>query len=409
MQEEKLPDIQSEEEIEEAPKKSSNSKFTYIMILIMAILVSSAVSIKVYSSLIPKQTSDKLAQIDSLVRKYYSGEIDDTVLDDALATAYMRAINDKYGFYRNAEDAVSVENSIEGNASGIGVTVYNDENKALYVFRVDNGSPAAKAGITVGDKIVAIDGKTVAELGFLESVKSIKREIGKTAEIKLIRDGKEHTLTVKYEDFVRQSVYAEVVGDYGYVCITAFNEATVAQFKQAYESLNREKVKGFIFDVRDNGGGTVDSVCEILDILVAECNLITTKYADGSKEISHKSDAKKCSLPMVVLTNEATASAAELFSANLRDMSKSLLIGNNTYGKGVVQRTYFLSDGSCVRFTVGEFLPAGGKSFNGKGLAPDFEVSFTEEQAKNRYALGEDDPYLKKAIEQLNKLTLEEK
>ncbi len=410
MQEQNSLDIQAEEEInKEAPKKSGKGKFTYIMILITAILVSSAVSIKVYSSLIPKQTSDKLAQIDSLVRKYYSGEIDDKILDDTLASAYMHAINDKYGFYRNAEDSVLVENSIEGNALGIGVTVFNDdENKALAVFRVDSGSPADKAGIKIGDKIIAIDGKTVEKVGFSESVEAIKRELGKTAEITLLRDAKEKKITVKYEEFIRQSVYYEVIQDYGYVCITAFNEATVAQFKQAYEALNRESVKGFIFDVRDNGGGTVDSVCEILDILVSECDLITTLYADGSKEISHKSDSKKCSLPMVVLTNESTASAAELFSANLRDVEGSLLIGNNTYGKGVVQRTYFLNDGSCVRFTVGEFLPAGGNSFNAKGLAPDFEVNFTEEQAKNRYDLGEDEPYLKKAIEQLNKLTSKE-
>ena len=380
-----------------------------ILIFIIAFISGSVFSFRLYKSLFTSPSA-KLDQIDSLVRSYYSGEIDDTALDDALATAYMRAINDKYGFYRNAEDSVQVENSLEGNASGIGVTVFNDqENKALSVFRVDNGSPAAKSGIKIGDKIIAIDGKTVAETGFSESVEAIKREIGQTAEITLLRDGKSLDLKVKYEDFVRQSVYYEVIDNYAYVCITAFNEATVGQFKQTYNTLINDKVEGIIFDLRDNGGGTVDSVCEILDILVAECDLITIKYADGSKEISHKSDAKRCELPMVVMTNEATASASELFSANLRDMAKALLIGNNTYGKGVVQRTYFLNDGSCIRFTVGEFLPAGGKGFNLKGLAPDFEVNFTEEQAENRYALGANDPYIQKAVEQLNKLNSEGK
>lgn len=404
MQEQNSLEVQGKE-----PKKSSG-KFAYIMILITAVLVSSVVSIRMYSHFAPKQVSDKLAQIDSLVRKYYSGEIDENVLEDTLASAYMQAIDDKYGFYRNAEDTVQVENSLEGNATGIGVTVFNDEeNKALAVFRVDSGSPADKAGIKTGDKIIAIDGKKVAEAGFSESVEAIKREIGQTAKITLLRGGNTLDLEAKYEDFVRQSVFYEVIDNYAYVCITAFNEATVGQFKQTYDMLIKDKVKGIIFDVRDNGGGTVDSVCKILDILVDECDLITIRYADGSKEISHKSDSNKCSLPMVVLTNEATASAAELFSANLRDMAKSLLIGNNTYGKGVVQRTYFLSDGSCVRFTVGEFLPAGGKGFNAKGLAPDFEVSFTEDEAKNRYSLGKDDPYIKKAMEQLNLISAEVK
>ena len=403
MEGQNLPEIKAEEKETQKSQKQPMSRITYIMLVVTAVLVSATIAIRIYSYFVPAQVSDKLMQIDSLVREYYSGEIDEDALDDALANAYMYAIDDKYGFYRNAEDTVQVENSLEGNASGIGVTVFNDEeNKALAVFRVDSGSPADKAGIKNGDKITAIDGKTVAETGFSESVESIKREIGQTAKITLLRDGKSLDINVKYEDFVRQSVYYELIDDYAFVCITAFNEATVGQFKQTYDMLIKDNAKGIIFDLRDNGGGTVDSVCEILDILVGECDLITIKYADGSKEISHKSDAKKCELPMVVLTNEATASAAELFSANLRDMAKSLLIGNNTYGKGVVQRTYFLSDGSCVRFTVGEFLPAGGKGFNEKGLAPDFEVNFTKEQSENRYALGKDDPYLKKAIEQLN-------
>ena len=111
----------------------------------------------------------------------------------------------------------------------------------------------------------------------------------------------------------------------------------------------------------------------------------------------------------MVLTNENTASAAELFAANLRDMAKAPLIGNNTFGKGVVQRTYFLDDGSCIRFTVGEFIPAGGKGFNEEGLAPDYEVNYSEYESANRYSLGSDEPYLKKAIETLNKVSKGEK
>ena len=390
------------------PIKSKKSFPTKVICLILAFVITffggGILSVEVYKRLFPSP-SEKLAQINSLVREYYSGEIDDAALDDALATAYMKAINDKYGFYKNAEDSVLVENSLEGNSSGIGVTVFNDEeNGSLTVFRVDSKSPADKVGIKAGDMITAIDGKKVSEIGFTESVNSIRREIGQKAKITVMRDAKSIDFNVVYEDFIRQSVYYEVINDFGFICITAFNEATVAQFEQAYKDLAAQKVKGLVFDLRDNGGGTVDSVCKILDTLVGECDLITIVYADGSKKVSAKSNANKCDLPMAVLTNENTASASELFTANLKDMSKALVVGNNTYGKGVVQRTYFLSDGSCVRFTVGEFLPAGGVGFNKKGIAPDFEVSFTEEQAKKRYTLGKDDPYLKKAIEQLEKM-----
>lgn len=403
------PEIKEENQSVKKKKRFPKKAICLILAFVITFISGSILSVEVYKRLFPSP-SEKLTQINSLVRKYYSGEIDDAVLDDALATAYMKAINDKYGFYKNAEDSVLVENSLEGNSSGIGVTIfYDEENNSLMVFRVDSKSPADKAGIKVGDMIIAIDDKKVADIGFDESVKSIRREIGQKAKITLLREGKTFDLDIVYEDFVRQSVYYEVIDDFGLICITAFNEATVAQFEQAYEDLTAQKVKGLIFDLRDNGGGTVDSVCKILDTLVGECDLITIMYADGSKKVSAKSNASKCDLPMAVLTNKSTASASELFTANLKNMSKALVVGNNTYGKGVVQRTYFLNDGSCVRFTVGEFLPAGGEGFNKKGIAPDFEVSFTEEQAKKRYTLGEEDPYLKKAIEQLNQLAFEVK
>lgn len=401
----------SDNDPQKARKISSLLKFFIIISIVITFFAGSVLGVFAYKYFLPS-TSDKLDEINALVRRYYSGEIDNKVLDDALATAYMDAIDDRYGFYKNAEDSNQVEQSLKGTASGIGVTIIGDtENKALTVFRIDEDSPADKAGIKKGDKIVAIDNKSVKKMGFDESVEAIKRELGEKATLTIKRGDETLKLTVLYEDFVRQSVYYEIVENYGYVTITAFNKNTVPQFKKAYDFLNEKKVKGFIFDVRDNGGGTVDSTCAILDILVAECDLITIVYADGSKTVSDeaKSDANKCDLPMVVLTNEHTASAAELFAANLRDMAKAPLIGNNTYGKGVVQRTYFLDDGSCIRFTVGEFLPAGSKGFDGEGLAPDFEVSFTEEQTRNQYFLGLDEPYLKKAIETLNEITAKEK
>ena len=404
-------DLQSETTNNTNSQNNIVKKILLASAFLITIALTATLTIFIYRYFSPS-TSKKLDQINTLVRKYYAGEIDDDVLNNALATAYMKSLDDKYGFYKNSEGGDLVENSLKGNAYGIGITLFNDdENKSLTVMRLDENGPADKAGIKTGDKIIAIDGKSIEQTGYEESLKLIKRELGETVKITLLRGKETLNFDITYEDFVRQTVYYEIVEDYGYITITAFNKNTIPQFKKAYKFLNEEKVKGLIFDVRDNGGGTVDSVCEILDILVAKCDLITVLYADGSKRVSNnaKSDANKCDLPMVVLTNENTASAAELFAANLRDMAQSPLIGNNTFGKGIVQRTYFLSDGSCIRFTVGEFIPSGGKSFNKKGLAPDIEVNFNEYEAVNRFTLGQNDPYLKKAIEQLNKITSKEK
>ena len=394
-----------------AKKLGFTKKFCIFLAFLFTFTAGSFVTLVAYKHLSPSASS-KLDYINALVRKNYTGKIDDKVLDDALANAYMENINDKYAFYKDNNEGTLVEQSLEGTTTGIGVTILNDvENKTLTVIRVDEDSPAHKAGIKKGDKITAIDDKLIKEMSFKESVNSIKRKIGEKANLTVLRDKKTLNLTVIYEDYIRQSVYYEVVEDFGLLTITDFNDNTLQQFKKAYKYLVEQKVKGLIFDVRDNGGGTVDSVCEVLDPLVGECDLITIVYTDGEKSVAEnaKSDADKCPLPMTVLINEETASAAELFAANLRDMAKAPLIGKNTYGKGVVQRTYFFGDGSCIRFTVGEFIPAGGKGFDGKGLAPDYEINLTEEQAANRYQFGAEDPCLNKAIEQLNQIVAKEK
>lgn len=392
-----------ENNIEYIPKTNKKTKIiSIILAFLLTVTVTANLSIAIYKSFYPAP-SEKLQEIDALVKRYYSGEIDKEMLDNTLASAYIKGLDDKYGFYKSAEDAIAVSDSFEGNMQGIGVTVYyDDENGALAVFRVDDDSPAHKAGIKIGDLITAIDGKTVKQLGYEAAVKSIKREIGKTADIALLRGNKTLNLKVEYKEFTRQTVYAKTVGSYGYFCFTAFNEATFDQFEKAYFDFLKQDVKGLIFDMRGNGGGTVDSVCKVLDTLVGKCDIMTTVYADGSKEVNATSDSQKTELPITVLVDGETASAAELFAGAVRDTEKAVLIGNTTFGKGVVQRTYFLSDNSCVRFTVGEFLPPSGNSFNNKGLSPDYEVSFTEEEAKNPYILGDNDPYIKKAVEHLN-------
>ncbi len=391
---------------EKRKKKPLGRYCVSLPVCIVAIILSAAITAGCmfffFHSGNTRKITTKLREVDMLVNRYYTGEVDYEVLDDAVLSAYMKGLGDKYGFYESKEDAEAVADSFSGDTTGIGVTVYHDTEKdGLAVFRVDNASPAKSAGVLEGDVITAVDGETVAELGYTESVNAIRREVGKTAELTILRANKEIKITVKYAAFVKQSVYTEEIGKTGYLCFTAFNEATVAQFKQAMEDFKKSGVTALIFDVRDNGGGTVDSVCEILDELVGKCDLMTVEYVDGKKRVTHKSDAKETNLPMAVLTNGSTASASELFAATLRDTKKAALIGQKTYGKGVMQRTYFLTDGSCVRFTVGKFYPVGGVCFNEIGLEPDITVTLTEQEGKKPYIPPKEDPVVRKALEHL--------
>lgn len=387
--------------------KSKPKKGIPVWVLISAIFLTIVLSVSTVLGLLYFGKAGKiilkLKEVDYLVNKEFTGEIDYEKLDETVLSGYINGLNDKFSFYVNKENAESVDNSFKGNAVGIGITFfYNKDEECFQVFRVNIGSPAESAGIAVGDKIVSVDGKTIKELGYDNAVAAFKKEIGETSVCEILRNGKKMNLTITHKEFVEQSVYYHITdNNFGYMLFTDFNKATVNQFENGIKDLTDNNVKGLIFDLRGNGGGTVDSVCKILDTLVGKCDLITVKYGNGEKKVLHKSDASEINLPMCVLVDDGTASAAELFAATIRDVKNGKLIGKTTYGKGIMQRTFHLSDGSYVRFTVADFYPAGGESFNKIGLEPDFEVEFTEEETKNKYVLGDKDPFIQKVMEVL--------
>ena len=195
-----------------------------------------------------------------------------------------------------------------------------------------------------------------------------------------------------------------MINNAGYIKITDFNENTYDQFKEAVEDLvGNQNAQSLIFDVRNNTGGLVDPAIKMLDMLLPEGTIATATYRDGSTEVLGTSDASCVELPMVVLTNENTASAAELFTQALRDYGVAQSVGTTTYGKGVMQVTHSLKDGSAIRITVAQYNPPTSGNYDGVGLTPDYEVTLTEEQQQAFDTLDETtDPQLKKALEVLN-------
>lgn len=195
-----------------------------------------------------------------------------------------------------------------------------------------------------------------------------------------------------------------MIGTTGYVKITDFNENTYDQFKKALENLvGNQGAQSLIFDLRHNTGGLVDPAIKMLDMLLPEGVIATATYRDGSTEVLGNSDANCIDLPMAVLTNENTASAAELFTQALRDYNVAKSVGTNTYGKGVMQVTHSLKDGSAIRITIAQYNPPKSANYDGVGIKPDYEVALTEEQQAIFDTLDENtDPQLKKALEVVN-------
>ena len=349
----------------------------------------------------------KLCEITEKIDEMYYGEAEPAALADGAAAGLMSGLGDPYAGYYDAEETDETALSNQGDRIGIGITAVPDtETGSLYIYQLDTKGPAAAAGLQKGDRITAVDDLIVAEAGYEQAIEACAGEVGTTLTLQVLRNGESFSFSCTLAEFEITTVYAHRIGEIGYLQISRFNNKTPEQLAAAVEEMQTAGVQGLVFDLRFCGGGLVDATAEALDYLLPEGEIISAVYADGHSAVLHTSDQDAVDLPMAVLTTEDTASAAELFSAALRDYGKGVLIGSTTYGKGVMQRTFELSDGSSVKFTIAEFVPPSGVSFNGVGLTPDIPVELTQEESTRFYYLTDDeDPHIQAALQYFSGLS----
>ena len=345
----------------------------------------------------------KLDTIDNYIRNYYIGEYDQQKLLDAISQGYVSILNDKWARYTSTADYLKEKKSDDGYLVGIGITASKDKSGYIYVETVKSGSPAQEMNIKAGDLIIAVNDKQVLSEGYEESVKAISGESGTSVTLTIRSDGEDKTISLTRKEIEIISVNSKMIDNIGYIQITEFNSKTTTQFKQAVNALISSGAKGLIFDVRNNGGGLLDPTLNMLDFLLPKGDIATATYKNGKTEVLGTSDKSEIDTPMIVLVNSRTASAAELFASALRDYDKAKLVGSNTYGKGVMQDTYQLQDGSAVTFTIAKFQTTKTPNFDGVGLKPNYEVTLENDTAADLEKLDKTtDTQLKKAIEILS-------
>ncbi len=369
----------------------------------VSISVTMAVSVKQFNGKldVSNQTSIslKLSEIDSIIRSEYMGAIDEANLQDHIAAGYIAGIGDRYASYYSVEDTKDKLNSLAGSEVGLGLQVTQRDDGSVVIFNVMPGAPAEKAGVQEGDIISEAEGQSVADMSLSEIQDLLVGTVGTTANFTVTRGEETIPFSILRENYTNVSVSYMVIDGIGYVDVDEFNESTDEQFIAAMEDLQSQGVSGVVFDMRNNLGGTLDSVAKSLDYLVPEGPIVYKAAKNSSREVLYSSDSNEVDLPMMVLVNDQTASAAELFACALRDYGKAQLVGTLTYGKGCMQNFEQLSDGSGINFTVANFDPPKSENFDGKGLIPDFEVTLTDEQKDNFYLLAkEEDPQLQKAL-----------
>ena len=345
---------------------------------------------------------EKVETILEYLDQYYIGEVDKEKIGDGLSDGLLSGIDDKYAKYYSREEFEQLMEDSSGEYCGIGVSITQEESGEIVVYKVFEGTPAEEAGIHPMDVIVEAEGeRSFADLDALVSI--VRGEAGTTVDLVILRDGEEIPMTVERRMIVNPSVASKMLDDrIGYIAISEFNQATVTQFNDAITELEEAGMKALIIDLRDNPGGDYDSVVAMADRVLPEGTIITTKNKQGTVKEEISDEEHQLTIPMVILVNGNTASAAELFSGAIQDYGLGYIVGQQTYGKGVVQSIYRLSDGSGMKFTTDTYYTPSGRSVDGEGVTPDYDVALPDEVYEDGVVTEEEDVQLQKAIELLN-------
>lgn len=345
-----------------------------------------------------------LSKFRSELEKKYIGEINDEELIEGAIKGYLAALGDPYTVYYTKKEMEEIMQETNGNYVGIGIYMtQNLEKDTITIVKPIENSPAEKAGILPGDIITKVDGETYLGSQLEEASNKIKGESGTKVTIEILRGTETKTLEITRQKVLISHITAKVLeNNIGYIAISDFDGGCAEEFKTKYENLEKQGITKLMIDIRNNGGGIVDEAIDIVDMITEKgSTLLITKDKKGNEEITKAKTNPVIKMPIVVLTNEYSASASEILAGALKDNKKATLVGTKTYGKGVIQELHQLSDGSGLKITTNEYFTPNRTTINKTGIEPDIQSELSKE-AKEKLQLEEkDDTQLQKAIEVL--------
>ena len=325
----------------------------------------------------------RLDELDTMIEKEFYTEIPEDAVTDSMLAGYVRGLGDRYSIYRSEKDMGSFQDDNTGVYTGIGITIRCNTAKEAEIISMSENSPAEKAGLKVGDVIVEVEGITVADQ-YAEAVARLAGEVGTAVSMRVRQasGGRIAEFSVMRAKIDEITVYSEMLEQHiGYIRITGFRTVTVAQFQTAMHDMLTGGAEGIIFDVRENGGGLLSALEQMTDPILPEGELAFSYNRAGEAQPLLKSDAEHMDMPFAVLVNGNTASAAELFACLLRDYSGAKLIGEKTFGKGILQTTFALSSGGLT-LTTATYSTGKTPCYHEIGLEPDV-LSVPDENAES--------------------------
>lgn len=343
-------------------------------------------------------SEEKLSVLKGLIDENYIGDVDEEALEEGIYKGYIQGLEDPYSVYYNEEETKDLYETTEGEYSGIGAVLSQDlESGVITLVQIYEGSPAAKAGLKDNDILTKVGDIEVTGMDLSEVVTYIKGETGTDVDLTVLRgeDAEEITVTATRDTVEAQTVKYEMLeGQTGYLSVSEFDSVTYAQYEEALNELTDQGMTGLIVDLRNNPGGNLNTVCEMLDLVLPKGTIVYTEDKDGKRETATSDDEHQINVPMVVLVNGNSASASEIYAGAVQDYGIGKIVGTQTYGKGVVQQIFDLGDGTSVKLTIAEYFTPNGRNIDGEGITPDVEVEYEADENN-----PEADNQLEKALE----------
>ena len=389
---------------------------TTVALMLLAAAVSFSITLSVCSSRFNDQLHDldalvlehkKIAEVQSAIDQYYVNAYDRDLVAEGAAVGMVAYLGDPWSYYLNPEQYQEFQSSLNNELVGIGVNVIQDvDTGGILIVDVYQGSPAEKSGIRVQDIVVKVDGVPVTELGYEQAINAIRGNEGTQVALTYITSGgKEETVNITRRRMEIESVTSRILdGNLGYVKITNFDLNVDKKFSDIMKKMQKAQVSGVIFDVRNNPGGALQSLLNMLDELLPECVMLKQVDKAGNEEV-FRSDTEEYSIPLAVLVNQSSISAAEFFAASLQEHGKATVVGMPTSGKGCSQVPIPLSDGSAVVLSVNKYYTAGGIDLAAQGgIQPDVLVEISSEEMRENYTRPlTEDRQVQAAIQALQK------
>lgn len=423
---EEINEIKEHEKIEENKKEPEQKKtrksakrknpFTHSEVIFLVVITAIISIFTTYTIVRVSDTKSELGMSDdekalqefidtyqNILDSYYEDVDSQELIDHAIA-GMLSGLDDPYSIYFDEDRSSTFDATLEGSYNGVGLEVYNDTDMNIVVSRVFEGSSAEEAGIEAGDIIKEVDGKDLTGKATTEFSDYTKEKEDDEFQVVYLHDGEEKTATLKRKVIIIQSVTSEVLEEndkkIGYIQVDIFSATTYNQFEKAVQKLENEQVEGMIIDLRDNTGGHLSVVTDMLSLFLDDSHVIyqiedkdqTTKYYSTGKETKE--------YPVVILQNGNSASASELFTAAMKEEYGAKVVGTTSYGKGTVQELNTLQDGTQYKFTTKKWLTPKGNWVHEKGIAPDVEVELDE--GYRNEPTRENDNQFQRAVSTLN-------